>query len=125
MKNWILRIIFLIIPLFGLYYYYQFFGSDDNGGLSCMFYRETGWLCPGCGGQRALHALLHGHFREALEYNIMILVYFPLLAFLYIALVEVYIVKNDKFLQKYAIPNWFAYSFLALIIVFFIVRNIW
>ena len=29
----------------------------------------TGWDCPGCGIQRAIHALFHGHFIEAISYN--------------------------------------------------------
>jgi len=31
----------------------------------CAFHAMTGWQCPGCGGLRAMHALLHGHWREA------------------------------------------------------------
>ena len=27
---------------------------------SCIFYQATGWYCPGCGGLRATHELLHG-----------------------------------------------------------------
>lgn len=124
MKKWLLRLLFLVVPLVGLFYYYHFFGSNNNEGLSCTFYKDTGWLCPGCGGQRALHALLHGNLLEALQYNVMIILYFPLLAFMYIALVEVYIVKNSSFLAKYALPNWFAYFFIVAILVFFILRNI-
>lgn len=29
----------------------------------------TGFSCPGCGIQRAIHALVHGHFAEAVRYN--------------------------------------------------------
>ncbi len=35
----------------------------------CPFYALTGWECPGCGSQRALHALLHGHPGEAFGHN--------------------------------------------------------
>ena len=35
----------------------------------CPVYLVTGFYCPGCGGLRAGHALLHGHFLEALGYN--------------------------------------------------------
>jgi len=28
----------------------------------CVMYTTTGLLCPGCGSQRALHHLFHGHF---------------------------------------------------------------
>src|ERR1700760_4880565 len=44
------------------------------------------WLhvqCPGCGATRACAALLHGHVREALQYNTMTVAFMPgLLAFL-------------------------------------------
>jgi len=36
---------------------------------SCAFYRLTGWYCPGCGGTRALFALLHGDFVRAIVCN--------------------------------------------------------
>jgi hypothetical protein len=35
----------------------------------CVFHRTTGMLCPGCGGLRAVHQLLHGHFVEAFRFN--------------------------------------------------------
>ncbi|RKV71031.1 MAG: DUF2752 domain-containing protein [Alloprevotella sp.] len=34
-----------------------------------MFRSATGYSCPGCGAQRAIHSLLHGHFAEAISYN--------------------------------------------------------
>jgi hypothetical protein len=36
---------------------------------SCPLRALTGWLCPFCGTLRAVHALLHGHLREALALN--------------------------------------------------------
>lgn len=35
----------------------------------CPFKLLTGWNCPGCGFQRAVHALLHGRMAEAWGYN--------------------------------------------------------
>jgi len=35
----------------------------------CSFYATTGLFCPGCGGTRATHELLHGHLLSALHYN--------------------------------------------------------
>lgn len=43
----------------------------------CMFRTITGWQCPGCGISRATHALLHGHFAEALAYNYFFVVSIP------------------------------------------------
>lgn len=45
----------------------------------CPFHWLTGLHCPGCGAQRALHALLHGRVVEALSANAFaVLVVFPL-----------------------------------------------
>ena len=38
----------------------------------CEFHRLTGLNCPGCGGTRALYALLHGHFSTALRDNALL-----------------------------------------------------
>jgi hypothetical protein len=35
----------------------------------CMFHEMTGLNCPGCGGTRAVHQLLHGHVLAALHMN--------------------------------------------------------
>ncbi len=43
----------------------------------CMFHRTTGLLCPGCGGLRALHQMLHGHFAAAFQLNPLIFIGLP------------------------------------------------
>jgi len=35
----------------------------------CVFYAGTGLYCPGCGGLRAVHQLLHGQFADAVSLN--------------------------------------------------------
>ncbi len=40
---------------------------------ACLFHRLTGLNCPGCGGQRALHELLHGNFLVALRHNALLI----------------------------------------------------
>lgn len=46
----------------------------DGNFLPCPFNRLTGWLCPGCGSQRALHDLLHGRFGEAWSHNALLII---------------------------------------------------
>lgn len=43
----------------------------------CGLYRLTGLYCPGCGGLRAAHALLHGQLAEAWAYNPLLVVLAP------------------------------------------------
>jgi hypothetical protein len=38
----------------------------------CLFHRLTGLNCPGCGGLRALHQLLHGHLAAACRFNALV-----------------------------------------------------
>ena len=46
---------------------------------ACIFYAGTGLYCPGCGGLRAVHSLLHGDVLAALNLNALaILVTVPL-----------------------------------------------
>lgn len=46
----------------------------------CTFKQFTGWDCPGCGSQRAFHALLRGHIAEAWSHNPALFVMIPLAA---------------------------------------------
>jgi hypothetical protein len=45
----------------------------------CMFKMLTGWNCPGCGGLRMAHDLLHGDLAAAVVDNVFVLVGLPLL----------------------------------------------
>jgi len=44
----------------------------------CMFHAWTGLDCPGCGGLRAAHQLLHGHFAAAFRFNPLLICLLPL-----------------------------------------------
>jgi hypothetical protein len=59
-------------------------GDPNQGGFfpKCVFYQATGHWCPGCGGLRAVHDLLHGDFAGAIRMNVVVtLVILPLSVF--------------------------------------------
>jgi len=43
----------------------------------CSFHELTGLQCPGCGGLRATHALLHGNLRAAWRLNPLLVLSLP------------------------------------------------
>ena len=47
---------------------------------TCPFHLLTGWNCPGCGGLRMTHDLLHGDFGAAVVDNVFLLFGLPMLA---------------------------------------------
>jgi hypothetical protein len=49
---------------------------------ACWLYATTGLQCPGCGGLRATHQLLHGHFAAAWRLNPLAVLLVPLYAWL-------------------------------------------
>ena len=44
----------------------------------CPIYTAFHLSCPGCGGTRALAALLHGHLTEALRFNALVTLVLPI-----------------------------------------------
>jgi hypothetical protein len=58
--------------------------ATSSAYLPCTFHWLTGLHCPGCGGQRALHALLHGHLLDAMRFNALaVLIFAPVGAVAY------------------------------------------
>jgi hypothetical protein len=43
----------------------------------CLLYVSTGIYCPGCGGLRAAHSLVHGHVLAAMHFNALFVLSIP------------------------------------------------
>jgi hypothetical protein len=61
---------------------YRFNPSQYGFYPRCVFNLVTGLLCPGCGAQRALHQLVHGHILIACRCNLLLMLALPWLAFM-------------------------------------------
>ena len=90
----------------------------------CPFLLLTGLKCPGCGSQRAIHALLHIDILSAFRHNALLLFSIPYIILLLIAKIVQYFTPISTFPAKIQHVNiiWF---FLAFVILFWITRNIW
>ena len=104
--------------------FYCFNPTTTRGFWTCPFHRLTGWYCPGCGGQRALHELLRGHVLAALRFNpLAVLVFLPLAAYAYTAY-ALRVLKITR-LPNATLRDRHVVILLVAMILFGIIRNIW
>jgi hypothetical protein len=88
----------------------------------CMLYVTTGLYCPGCGSQRAVYQLLHGHVLEALRCNVLLVAALPfMVAF---AVRWVYCWRAFRPLPQFAPSARMVWWGLAIMLVFTALRNI-
>ena len=110
-----------VISLSLLYFFYP--AKDASFHPDCIFNKLTGLFCPGCGSQRAVSALLHGDVLKASDFNILLLLSLPLLA--YAAFVFIWnSFKQHKLQQRIFYSPIFAKGFLTVVILFGVLRNL-
>lgn len=81
---WILGVLAVMLVVLVAVVYFVFDPSQMQLFPKCSFLALTGWKCPGCGGQRMLHALLHGDIVGAFRYNAYVMTVFPLLGLMFL-----------------------------------------
>lgn len=87
----------------------------------CYFHRFTGLDCPGCGGLRATHQLLHGHIGQAFRLNALVVLAAPVLA----VLCARFLLRHFKGQRaRFEIRTSWLWAGLALLVVFGILRNV-
>ncbi|MBB4035519.1 hypothetical protein GGR21_001412 [Dysgonomonas hofstadii] len=125
MRKYLGYIVFAAVLLIVGYLYYSYYAvSGDLWSKQCSFHEFTGLHCPGCGGQRAFFALLHGHILDALHYNALLIIGLPFFLYIFFLLCQVYIAKDKKFLKYFNFSAKVGYLFLIILTLFFILRNI-
>ena len=87
----------------------------------CVFYRFTGLQCPGCGGLRAVHHLLHGDVATAFRFNPLFVSALPVAAGFGVR--RMILGSNAKPIphRTQARLAWIAF---VILLVFWVVRNL-
>jgi len=115
---------YLLLATLGLLLYYIFDPVRFSLFPPCPLFRLTGLLCPLCGTQRALHALLHGDLVVAYHFNPFLFWSLPLLLTL---LLERCLMSDTPLratLRHYLEHRYTLYIYLSLLFAWFIVRNL-
>ncbi|MGC4129323.1 MAG: DUF2752 domain-containing protein [Bergeyella sp.] len=96
---------------------------EDSVFLKCPFKTITGYDCPGCGSQHAIHELLHLNIGKAFRYNPLLVVMIPY--FLLFMVFQIKSVKN-RFpkINKLLFGQNAVMILFIIILLFFIFRNL-
>jgi len=120
MNNRFFRVSILLVAAGALLLLY-FFVEPKNGILpKCFFHELTGLYCPGCGVQRSFHALLNGHILNAIDYNLLFILFLPLIIFFILAFSLGRKHPSTSFIYK---PI-FSFTVVIVVVSFWVLRNI-
>ncbi|UJP38922.1 DUF2752 domain-containing protein [Cellulomonas palmilytica] len=86
----------------------------------CPLYAAAGLFCPACGGLRATHDLAHGDLAAAWAMNPLWVALVPVV----VALWGWWAVRVARGRTAPVLPSWSAWVFLALLLVFGVLRNL-
>lgn len=84
----------------------------------CLLQAITGYDCPGCGTQRALHAILHARVGEAWAFNPAVFFAVPMAALYLLA------DRLPRFVQRVLYAPAFILAVAAAILAWWIGRNL-
>jgi len=121
MRRWLVYGCALALAVMAGVVYFAFDPSQAGFFPRCTFLTLTGYKCPGCGSQRALHALLHGDIAAAWQHNAALLVAIPVVAVYLVG--ELKRTTWPRFYRAISHP-WLVYTILAAIILWWVGRNI-
>jgi hypothetical protein len=111
----------LLLVVAGLAYLYAFDPNQPGHYPACPTRTLFHVDCPGCGTARALHALLHGDLAGAADHNVLLVVTLP---FVIAALGYWAWGRFVRPLPVRRLPGGLAWGFLALAVVFAVLRNL-
>jgi len=105
--------------------YFYFDPADSIFFPPCPFYTITGLFCPGCGSQRAFHALLHGQILQSADFNLLFVLFLPLILLAFFEQVRKLVFRINIH-KKTSIFNStrFSRSVLIVVLLFWVLRNI-
>lgn len=117
----ILIITIVVAVAVAIYFLYDP-ADTSNPFPKCPFLWLTGWKCPGCGLQRATHALLHLDIGKALHYNMLFVTAIPIVLFYFI--VEI---AQKSHPRLYAIANSGVAigTLIVTVLLWWILRNVY
>ena len=112
----------ILVGLGFAYVYSKVNPSEHQLFPKCTFHSLTGYHCPGCGSQRAIHDILNFRFLEGFKHNFLIGLGFMVLLY------QIYLwirnrIKPEKKSNLLYQPK-IAWAILIIVVSFWVLRNI-
>ena len=112
---------FLVLLIVVAIFYFSINPATNKYMPRCLFLVITGYKCPGCGCQRAVHALLHGNFLDALRFNAFFVVALPVIA-IYLFNDYTHLIPNK---MSEVITHHYTIAALAIVVMlWWVLRNV-
>lgn len=119
-REWIVGIVTAVVLC--LIAVYAFFDPAETAFPRCPFFVFTGYKCPGCGSQRAIHALLTGDIVTAWHNNAMLLLFAPIAAAM---LLSEFFRERVPRLNKALTSTATVVVIVALLFIWMLLRNVY
>lgn len=109
------------LGLIGCFIYFKFIVPilPDS---SCFFWKVFGLYCPGCGGTRAVDALLHGHILQSLWYHPLVI--YTVVVFGGFMLTNTMRKLHILHIKGWKFHAWQLYGALVIVLCNWILKNI-
>lgn len=120
----LIKIALIVVILGGLFSIYHFFNPATHSYfIPCPFNYLTGYHCPGCGSQRAIHQLLHFNILAAFRLNPLMVISLPLIIY-GLGINAWNFIFETQYRIKLFYSNVFIYGYFGVAILYWIVRNL-
>lgn len=118
-------LLFLVATVAGglIVIYHRFSPTASVFFPKCPFLLLTGQKCPGCGSQRAIHALLHANVVSAFTHNALLVVSLPYVALQIFARLHARCRPSPTLLPAIESPRVIR-TIIILVLAFWIARNV-
>ena len=88
----------------------------------CPLFQMTGYACPGCGLTRGFHALFHGDFVTAVDFNALIPVWAVVFGYVFVSLILLAV--RGRGLPMWPMRPKFLFTMVVVLLAFGVLRNV-
>jgi len=123
-SNKILKIALITLLFGGGFIVYTIYNPAQHSFfIPCPFNYMTGYHCPGCGSQRAIHQLLHLNVLKALGLNPFLVLSVPIIV--YGLGIQIWnFIFETQFRFKLFYSNVFIYGYFGFALMYWVLRNL-